>query len=185
MARLGNAKHEQFAQAIANGTHARQEDAYVAAGYKEANAKSHASHLAKRPDVRARIEELQGQALAPVIGGGTPLEAFGITIPWLATQYDRVRILAMQAGDMKTASACVKNVQSLIDLETRLTTDKAAKPTPVGRIDVNSLSGILDKVADAVKASKAPEAQPAAVSATDQPAAHPTYKALRAAENET
>ncbi|MHA6262482.1 terminase small subunit [Arenibacterium sp. CAU 1754] len=177
MARLGNAKHEQFARFIAEGTHARQEDAYVACGYKPANAKSHASHLIKRPEVRARIEELQGKALAPVIGDGTELaEACPwLTVTWFAAQYDLIRQKAMAAGDMKTASATVKNVQSLIDLETRLATEKAAKPAPVGRIDVNALGGILDKVAAMIDVSKSPD---------QSGATSPAMKAHRAAENQ-
>lgn len=158
MARLGNAKHEQFAQAIANGTYPTQEAAYVACGYKEANAKSHASHLAKRPDVKARIEELQAKTLAPVIGGGTELaEACPwLTVTWLAAQYDLIRQKAMAAGDMKAASATVKNVQSLIDLETKLAAEQPAQPAAAGRIDVTT---IFDKLENIVTAAKTPVGQ--------------------------
>ncbi|TDK50428.1 hypothetical protein [Antarcticimicrobium luteum] len=178
MARLGNHKHEQFSQLIAAG--GKQRESYIACGYSEKNAKSHASHLAARPDVKARIEELQGQALAPVIGN---IDLPWLTVPWLAAQYDLIRQKAMAAGDMKTASATVKNVQSLIDLESRLATEKAAPPTPVARIDVNALGGILGKVENIVKASKAPA--PGCVELDSTVPAVVKLRAYRAADRAT
>lgn len=152
MARLGNARHEQFAQAIANGTHPTQEQAYVACGYKAANAKSHASHLIKRPEVRARIEELQGKALAPVIGGQPSIEDY-FSVGWIQQQYALICKKALEQSDYKTANAAIKNVESLIAFENKRLEQNAAKPASAGRIDVNVLGGILDKVAGVVKAT--------------------------------
>jgi hypothetical protein len=183
MARLGNSKHEQFAQLIAKG--GKQRDSYIACGYKSNHAKSHASHLAARPDVKARIEELQAIAFTPIISGDASLREMGITIPWLFAQYDMIRSKSVEAGDMKTASACVKNVQSLIDLEERTTADKERLPVPFGRIDVNGLSTVLSKLGYLMTASGATEAQPGILLIPDTPLARPAFKALRAAESET
>jgi hypothetical protein len=57
---LHNARHERFAQGIAKGK--SQHEAYQYAGYsRDADPKdvrSNAGHLARRPEVAARIEEL-------------------------------------------------------------------------------------------------------------------------------
>lgn len=62
MSALKNAKHERFAQLVAGGK--PQADAYVEAGFQcEAKAaEASASRLRARPDVDARIRELQGAA---------------------------------------------------------------------------------------------------------------------------
>jgi hypothetical protein len=57
MAALHNPRHETFAQLVAGG--ASFTAAYVSAGFSKVNAVSSASRLAKREDVKHRIEELQ------------------------------------------------------------------------------------------------------------------------------
>jgi len=169
MAKLGNARHEQYAQLIAKG--GKQMESYVACGYKPDNAKSHASHLRRRPDVAARIEELQAKAFAEFTHDGPSMESLGITIPWLAAQYDVIRRLCMEAGDLKTATACVKNIDSLIKLEGSRSEDKTERQK-VGKIDITALSA---KLANILDVATAPE--------THVP--HQAMRALRAAENET
>lgn len=169
MAKLGNARHEQYAQLIAAGD--KQLESYVACGYKPDNAKSHASHLRRRPDVAARIEELQAKALAPVIGSDTSLEEIGITSTWLVQQCELISKTARTAGDFKEAAKSIKIVESILTFEKREEARKATKPQ-AERIDINTLSDTLVKI---VAASKAPESPPVA---------HPTMKALRAADRE-
>jgi len=60
---LPNARHEQFAQAIAAGTTA--DAAYKHAGFKPSRA--HASRLAAKGNIRARIAELQAEVAERVI----------------------------------------------------------------------------------------------------------------------
>lgn len=169
MARLGNAKHEQFAQLVASGT--PQGQAYVQAGYKASA--PHASHLAKRPDVAKRIAELQAKSLAPVIGDQVSIED-EFSVGWIQMQYELICTKAREQGDMKTANAAIKNVESLIQFENKRLERDADKPTGAGRIDINTLGNVLDRVAGVIAASKAPEATTAYVE----------MKALRAAENE-
>jgi hypothetical protein len=57
---LPNPKHEKFAQYVAAGK--SQSEAYVAAGFKQDGA--NANHLAKREDVAARIQQIEGYAAA-------------------------------------------------------------------------------------------------------------------------
>lgn len=169
MAKLGNARHEKFAQLVANG--GKKGESYINCGYKPTHAKSHASHLAARPDVKARIEELKAKASADFMRGGQSLESLGVTIPWMAAQYEAIRRQCIEAGDHKTALACVKSVESLIALEESLSDDKT-KTQKVDKIDITALSAKLGSILDA---ATAPE--------THVP--HPAMRALRAAENET
>ena len=57
---LKNPKHEKFALAIADGKNQLQ--AYIAAGYRGSD--GNAATLAKRPEIRRRVEEIKGEAAA-------------------------------------------------------------------------------------------------------------------------
>lgn len=59
---LKNAKHERFAQGVAEGKTAT--DAHEAAGFKRND--GNASKLAARPEVRARVKEITGAAAEKV-----------------------------------------------------------------------------------------------------------------------
>lgn len=59
---LKNAKHERFAQGLAQGKTAT--DAHEAAGFKRDD--GNASKLAARPEVQARVQEITGAAAAKV-----------------------------------------------------------------------------------------------------------------------
>jgi len=61
---LKNSKYERFAQLISAGDQS-QADAYKAAGFSVAN-EANASKLAKRPEVKARVDELL--AICAVLG---------------------------------------------------------------------------------------------------------------------
>ena len=70
--RLSNTRHEAFAQAVARGSN--QMDAYRLAGYKtrtDQDAKSNASRIAARTEIRRRITELQLNLEDPAIGRQT------------------------------------------------------------------------------------------------------------------
>jgi hypothetical protein len=168
MAKLGNHKHEKFAQLVARG--GKKGESYIACGYKATHAKSHASHLAARPDVRARIEEIQAQSMADFMQGGPSMESLGINAPWLAHAYDTIRAAAMEIGDFKAATKAVECIDSVLDVE-RSMEAKPDAPQP-GRIDITALS---DKLGGILDAATAP--------GTHMP--HPTMRALHAAENET
>jgi hypothetical protein len=57
MTPLLNPRHEQFARLVASGK--SLPESFIAAGYSQANAASCAMRLSKKPNVRARIVELQ------------------------------------------------------------------------------------------------------------------------------
>ena len=57
MGPLQNPRHEQFARLVASGK--SLPDSFISTGYSTANASSCALRLSKKPDVRARIVELQ------------------------------------------------------------------------------------------------------------------------------
>ena len=57
MTPLLNPRHEQFARLVASGK--SLPESFIAAGYSQANAASCAMRLSKKPEVRARIVELQ------------------------------------------------------------------------------------------------------------------------------
>lgn len=70
MSELNNARHEAFAQGIAEGK--KQKDAYTAAfpnaqRWKDQTIYNRASELAKREDVAERVQELQQQATSETI----------------------------------------------------------------------------------------------------------------------
>jgi hypothetical protein len=62
MPQLLNARHEQFAQALARGGTGTQ--AYLSAGYCPKGARQNASRLRKQPDVCVRVEELTANIAA-------------------------------------------------------------------------------------------------------------------------
>ncbi|TMV06325.1 hypothetical protein FGK63_14295 [Ruegeria sediminis] len=169
MARLGNPRHEEFAQRLARGE--PQGESYAACGYRPSPA--HASHLASRQDVRLRIAEIHAEGMRE-FNEGPSLAAIGITPAWLVNAYNLIKKAAMEAGDLKSANKAVESIESVLNFENSMA-QKSDKPAAVGKIDVNALSGVLDKVSGIIVASKAPA----------QPATHQEQKALRAAENET
>jgi phage terminase small subunit len=54
---LSNPRHERFAQACARGVNASK--AYVDAGYRRTGARQNGFRLSSRPDIAARVRELQ------------------------------------------------------------------------------------------------------------------------------
>lgn len=83
---LSNARHERFAQGIAKGK--SQHDAYIYAGYaKNQQAKdvrSNAGTLARKPEVAARIQELQEKQA----------QRIGVTVDDLIAELDDMLKLA-------------------------------------------------------------------------------------------
>jgi len=62
---LRNPQHERFAQAVVSGK--SPVEAYVAAGYQEKTAYTCGPRLLKRPEVRARVDELQQRVSETVV----------------------------------------------------------------------------------------------------------------------
>jgi hypothetical protein len=82
-------KHERFAQELAKGT--LQKVAYATAGYR--GGENHASRLAARGDVKARVAEILGRAAART----------EVTIGHIAQQLDEDRTLAHSTGQAGAA----------------------------------------------------------------------------------
>lgn len=100
---LKNERHERFAHEIAKGV--LQKDAYAIAGFS--GGEQHASRLAARPDVRARVDEILSRAA----------KRAEITVADIAKQLDEDRTFAKtvkQAGAMVSATLGKAKVLGLI-----------------------------------------------------------------------
>jgi hypothetical protein len=93
MAPLRNAKHEKFAQGLAEGKFA--DEAYSAAGYKPDRA--HASRLAANGRIRGRVSELQAAAATET----------KVTIESLINEAANIQQLATKAGQLSAAIAAL------------------------------------------------------------------------------
>jgi phage terminase small subunit len=153
LAALPNDKWEAFAYSVAKGMSLR--DSYVHAGYKDSY--SGASRLAKQPEIAARIEELrskmQGAALA-LVKNPSPnnikrLADMDLTLDWCSQQFKEIAEEARIAGQFAAANTAIKNIQSIIELNGKDTTeDKASKEE---QISVSSTLQLLDKMAEIVQ----------------------------------
>lgn len=88
---LKNARHEAFAQALATGK--TQEDAYADAGF--APSRHHASRLATKGNIRARVAELQGMAVKRTL----------VTIESLTEELEAARAIAIAEKQSSAAVA--------------------------------------------------------------------------------
>lgn len=182
MAKLANAGHEKFAQNIAKGM--KQEDAFEDAGYTRNN--GHASRLKGRPEVKARIAELQAERRAqvpavassdpvPMCENPTTLAEMGIDKRWIANAYRAIYDDAKSLGQLNVANTSLAALDKMREKEDAALGRKD-EDAPPNKIDINALGTVLDKVAGVIAASKAPD-QSASLSVPDQ-------KALRAADAE-
>lgn len=142
MARLGNARHEAFAQLISKGT--AQAEAYSEVGYKSTYPASHASHLAKRPDVAERIAQLRGENAPNSFEGGSTLAELGITYVWLVSKYNEIMAHAIAFGDLKVAKQCIAAIELLRQKEAkRAAVDINNKSE---KIDINAMFGAMNRL---------------------------------------
>lgn len=91
---LENARHERFAQGLAQGKSATE--AYADAGYKES--RSNASHLTTNHNVLKRIEELKSRSAIRA----------EVTAASLIDEAEEIRAAALAAGQFSAAIAAVK-----------------------------------------------------------------------------
>jgi hypothetical protein len=91
---LKNPRHERFAQLLAGGKSAT--DAYEEVGFKRS--RHNASHLAARPEIGDRIQQIT------TVAG----ERSVVTIASLINEAEQARIAAMKAGQYSAAVAAIK-----------------------------------------------------------------------------
>lgn len=159
MAKLGNPKHEEYALLLAKGV--KQGQAYVKAGYTKNDGA--ASRLAKDPKIQDRVVELKNEVAVKIqeaIDAPTPdkwktLKDMGIDMQWCAQQYKMIYEEAMQLGALPAANSAVQNIQKIVELQDR--GDKEDTAPGENRIDINTLGGVLDKVANIISESKKPD----------------------------
>lgn len=156
-AKLGNAKHEEYAQLIARGI--AQGESYVRAGYKKNDGA--ASNLRKRLSVAARIAELKAERIqqVPALNGeGTTIAELGVTRMWIAAQFNHIYDRAMDAEKYADATKALQNLDKMRADEQDSAPDDDRVPA-AGRIDINDLGNILDKFADILSIEKQEPAQ--------------------------
>lgn len=159
VAKLSNPKHEEFALLLAKGV--KQGHAYVKAGYTKNDPA--ASRLAKDPKIADRVEELKNEVAVKIkeaIDAPTPekwetLKDMGIDMAWCAQQYKLIYEEALQMGQFAPANTAVQNIQKIVELQSR--GDQPDAAIPDNRIDINTLGGVLDKVANIIAESKKPD----------------------------
>jgi hypothetical protein len=121
MARLENPKHEEYALLLAQGL--TQKKAYVQAGYSD-NPQA-ASKLAQAPKFKKRVKELKQEiaqqiqtAMAePSVENWESLSEMGLTMEWVARQYQEVYKQSLDAGAFAPANTALQNIQKLIEME--------------------------------------------------------------------
>ena len=121
MPQLTNPKHEKFAYNLAKGMN--KGDAYVHAGYNESAAS--ATRLSQTPQVMKRIEEHR-EAMMNAAGDllttpnedtATAIVDMGLSLEWCAQQYKAIASDAKKAGQFAAATAAVKNIQAIVELD--------------------------------------------------------------------
>ncbi|HEY7243379.1 MAG TPA: hypothetical protein VH678_05790 [Xanthobacteraceae bacterium] len=93
---LKNPRHERFARLLASGKTAV--DAHELAGYKRDD--GHASRWARKPEIRARVQEI----------AGTAAERAAVTVDGLIAKAEAVLAAAMEAGQHSAAIAAIKEI---------------------------------------------------------------------------
>ena len=153
MAQLSNNKHELFSQALAVGC--SQSEAGRRAGFVSATSnKSYLSKLAQR--VAPRVEEIRRDNIAAAFSSGdmTPnpsgkslSELFPVS--WLVAQYQRIQKHALHSGDMRAATAAVKNIQLMVEGEMAQAEGIAPKAIePSNTISIETLMRVFEKVGE-------------------------------------
>lgn len=155
MPALSNAKHESFAYNLAKGM--GKSDAYVHAGYSDSPAA--ATRLSKTLEVAARIQELRDEMMgavnelisAPTEENAQSLVDMGLTLDWCALQYKTIASEARTAGQFSAATAAVKNIQSLIEIDGKRTDKDEGHDSELISIGgLKEISSILKDLPDGV-----------------------------------
>jgi hypothetical protein len=162
MPKLENPKHEEFALHLARGV--KQGEAYKLAGYAEN--KGAASHLARSPVVQERVEELRREISQKIQNAMTiqseenwaSLAEMGLTMEWVAKQYQLIYSQALEAGAFPAANTAVQNIQKLIEMERNAAPEDQQRND--SRINMSDMLSVLEKVGDIVKHSHLPAPDP-------------------------
>lgn len=104
---LKNAREEKFAQALASGKTA--DASYKLAGYKPSRA--HASRMAAKGSIKARVAELQKKQVAKVH------EYAAVNVREQMHKLEAIRDDALEAGDIKTAADIQKFIMRMFGFE--------------------------------------------------------------------
>src|SRR5712691_3259775 len=102
MAALKKPKYEHFAQALAQGLN--QTQAAVQAGFAETDAPSRGCKLARRPEIQARVKELE-----PRVAKQAEI-TLNITKAWMIEELQQVLAKAMETKQLGTAAKCIINI---------------------------------------------------------------------------
>lgn len=132
---LSRPRHEAYAKGLANGM--RQVDAYIAAGYGNGSTTpSCASQLANRPEIAARVLELQEEKVRALEERGAldnPLNTDETSRDWLIMQL-RINLAAAQkTGKIAMANKAVELIAQLTGLLKPAAPHMVPRPaTPAG-----------------------------------------------------
>jgi phage terminase small subunit len=139
---LSNARHERFVQEIVKGK--SQSEAYIAAGFAASapgSAKANSARLGARPEIQARLRELQGRS-----AHRAEIESAGI-IRMLIEDRDR-------AHENKQAGAAVRASELLGKQIGMFIERRDIRTGPLDDLDLESLEYLRD-VVTAEKARRA------------------------------
>jgi len=128
---LANARHERFAQEIAQGKSLT--DAYAAAGYKVDD--GNASRLAARPHMAARIDELKAEAA----------EAAGISAQQVL---DAIAAIAFAVPDPLTGLRPKLKALELLGKHFGLFKEKVQHPGQVGHVIILPANERFDRLTE-------------------------------------
>lgn len=152
MAKLENPKHEEFARLLAQGL--KQGDAYQKAGYS--TNKGAASRLAASPRIVDRVEYHRKDIAQKVhtamsvtsVENFETLADMGLTMDWVATQYQLIYEQSLAAGVFASANTAVNNIQKLIELEKNSRGDEVTKADD--KISVKDTLALLQGMKEAL-----------------------------------
>jgi len=99
---LRKPRYELFAQGLAQGL--SQTKAAIEAGFAESDAAARGCRLAKRPEIKARVQELR-----PRIAKQTEITT-NISKAWMIERLQAVREKAMAENQLATAAKCVMDI---------------------------------------------------------------------------
>ncbi|NTG07238.1 terminase small subunit [Rhizobium rhizogenes] len=123
---LKNARHEKFAQLRAQGK--TQDEAYELAGFKPS--RHHASRLATKGNIQARVAEIQGRAA----------ERAAVTIHSLTDELEEARGIAIAEKQTSAAVAATLGKAKLHGLLIEKKQHTGANGGPIQTVDLSKLS---------------------------------------------
>lgn len=168
MPKLENPKHDEFARLLAQGV--KQGEAYMKAGYSEN--KGAASRLASSPKIQDRVEEYKKEIAHKVQTAMTvvseenwqSLADMGLTMEWVALQFQTIYSQSLQAGSFSAANTAVQNIQKLIELERNGASEEDKNED--SKISVKDTLSLLSGMKDLLSAAPEPDAPPDMIDVT-------------------